>query len=99
MTAIDFLIGLTLMNAMPHFVLGVWKARMLSGFGIGNGKNIAYGLVNFLVAMLLYSYQYGLASIAENGIVAGALFVLICYFLTGPFWYKKFGACKHHEAT
>jgi hypothetical protein len=35
---IDFLIGLTLMNAMPHFVLGVWKGRMLSAFGFGNAS-------------------------------------------------------------
>ena len=32
MNAIDFIIGLTLMNAMPHFVIGVWKGRILSAF-------------------------------------------------------------------
>ncbi len=90
MNVIDFIIGLTLMNAMPHFVLGVWKARMFSGLGFGNWQNIGYGLINFAVSMSLYVYQYGLASIAENGIMAGALFVLIAYFITGQFWYKLF---------
>ncbi|BDS09458.1 hypothetical protein [Aureispira anguillae] len=90
MTIIDFIIGLTLMNAMPHFVLGVWKGRMVSGLGIGNWQNIIYGLINFVVAMSLYAYQYGLGTIAQNGIVAGALFVLVIYFLTGHFWYRLF---------
>ena len=39
----DFIIGLTLMNAMPHFVLGTFQARMLSGFGYGDHANIIYG--------------------------------------------------------
>lgn len=39
MNLIDLLIGLTLMNAMPHFILGVWKGRMLSAFGFGDYKN------------------------------------------------------------
>lgn len=88
MTLIDFVIGLTLMNAMPHFVLGIWKGRMLSGFGVGDTKNILYGVLNFAMSMSLYAYKYGLASIAENGIFAGALFVLLMYFLTGKFFYK-----------
>ncbi|MBL4648237.1 MAG: hypothetical protein JKY03_00795 [Aureispira sp.] len=88
MTLIDFVIGLTLMNAMPHFVLGVWKGRMLSGFGVGDTKNILYGLLNFAISMSLYLYKYGLVSFAENGIFAGSLFVLLMYFLTGKFFYK-----------
>lgn len=90
MTIIDFVIGLTLMNAMPHWVLGIWKGRMLSGFGVGDTKNILYGLLNFGISISLYGYQYGLSSIAENGIFAGALFVLIMYFLTGKFFYQFF---------
>lgn len=90
MDILDFFIGLTLMNAMPHFVLGVWKGRMLSGFGIGDTKNILYGLLNFTISIMLYIYKYGLSYIFENGIYSGALFVLILYFLTGKYWYKKF---------
>jgi hypothetical protein len=43
MNLIDFIIGLTLMNAMPHFILGVWKGTMLSGFGVGHTRNIVWG--------------------------------------------------------
>ena len=53
---IDFIIGLTLMNAMPHFVLGTFQARMLSGFG--HRANIAYGLLNFAISLTLYIYKY-----------------------------------------
>ena len=40
--------------------------------------------------IFIYSYKYGLANILENGIVAGALFVLILYFVTGNFWKNLF---------
>ena len=90
MNIIDFFIGLTLMNAMPHFVLGVWKGRMLSGFGVGDTKNIIYGLMNFTISVGLFLYKYGSEALLNNGIYIGALFVLIIYFLTGKFWYNKF---------
>ncbi len=90
MKLIDFLIGLTLMNAMPHFVLGVWKARMISAFGFGNTQNIIYGLLNFVVAMSLYIYEYGVDQILDNGIFVGALSVLVIYFITGKFWRDLF---------
>ena len=54
----DFIIGLTLMNAVPHFVLGTFQARMLSGFGYGDRANIAYGLLNFAISIVLYIYSY-----------------------------------------
>ena len=90
MTIIDFLIGATLMNAMPHLVLGIWKARMFSAFGFGNMKNIAYGLLCFIISISLFVYQYGADKILDNGIYTGALAILIIYILTGQFWYKLF---------
>ncbi len=90
MNIIDFLIGLTLMNAMPHFVLGVWKGRMFSAFGFGETKNILYGLVNFAISVGLFVSRYGLEQLARNGIYAGALVLLLVYFLTGRFWYFLF---------
>ena len=39
MNFIDFLIGATLMNAMPHYVLGIWQGRMFSAFGFGNRQS------------------------------------------------------------
>ncbi len=96
MTIIDFLIGMTLMNSMPHFVLGTWKGRMFSAFGFGDVKNILYGLLNFLISISLYFYKYGAKQIASNGIYTGALTILIIYFLTGWYWYSIFHK-KHYE--
>ena len=92
----DFLIGFTLMNAMPHFVLGTWKARMFSAFGFGDTKNILYGVLNFLASLGLFVYKYGVEKIAQNGIYAGALVLQMIYFLTGWFWYSIFHK-KHFE--
>lgn len=90
MTFIDFLIGFFLMNAMPHFVLGVWGGRMFSAFGFGNKQNIAYGLLNFCLSVGLFLFTYGLEGLQANGIYAGALFILLIYLLTGHFWQKLF---------
>ena len=90
MTVVDFLIGMTLMNAMPHFVLGTWKGRMFSAFGIGDRQNIAYGLLNFAISLLLFLWKYGAEQLFQQGIYAGALTLLAIYFLTGWFWYRLF---------
>jgi len=90
MDVVDFIIGLTLMNAMPHFVLGIWKGRMFSAFGFGNSKNILYGLLNFIISVGLFLYKYGTGQLLENEIYAGALTLLVVYFLTGRFWYFIF---------
>jgi hypothetical protein len=90
MNMIDFLIGATLMNAMPHFVLGVWQGRMFSAFGIGNRQNILYGLLNFAISLALFLFNYGVAQLFQNALYLGALTLLIIYFLTGRFWYKLF---------
>ena len=90
MDLIDFLIGLTVMNAMPHFVLGIWKGRMLSGFGIGDRKNILYGLSNFVISISLFLYKYGIDGLLGNSLYLGALFTLILYFILGQFLYRTF---------
>ena len=90
MTIIDFLIGMTLMNAMPHFVLGTWKARMFSAFGFGDIQNILYGILNFAISITLFLYKYGTEPLVKNGIYAGALAILLIYILTGWFWYLIF---------
>jgi hypothetical protein len=93
---IDFIIGLTLINTIPHFVLGIWKGRMFSGLGFGNTQNIIYGVVNFVISISLFVYKYGLAGILENGIYLGALFVLISYFIVGKLCYTYFHK-KYYE--
>lgn len=73
------------MNAMPHLVLGIWKGRMFSAFGFGNKQNIAYGFLCLAISLCLYIYKYGLPNILDNGIFAGALAILVIYFLRGNF--------------
>ena len=87
---IDFIIGLTLINTIPHFVLGLWKGRMFSGLGFGNRQNILYGLLNFLTSISLFIYQYGFEGLIDNGIYSGALFVIFSYFLVGKLCYRHF---------
>jgi hypothetical protein len=86
----DFLIGATLMNAMPHLVLGIWKGRMFSAFGFGHKQNIAYGCVCLGVSVGLFVYKYGVTEIIHNGFYAGALVLLLIYFVSGQFWYRLF---------
>lgn len=93
---IDFIIGLTLINTIPHFVLGIWKGRMFSGFGFGNGANIGYGIINFAISISLFLYKYGWTGLLENGIYLGALFVLVSYFLVGKLCYTYFHQ-KYYE--
>ncbi|MCH8327250.1 MAG: hypothetical protein IID15_01830 [Candidatus Marinimicrobia bacterium] len=88
----DFIIGLTLMNAMPHFVLGTFHARMLSGFGYGNRANILYGLFNFTISVVLYISSYSLSGLLSSGLYLGAVAVLLIYFVTGKYVYNRFKA-------
>ena len=90
LSIIDFIIGLTLINTIPHFVLGIWKGRMLSALGFGNRANILYGLLNFVISILLFLYKYGIEGLLQNGIYLGALFVIISYFLVGNICYNHF---------
>jgi hypothetical protein len=85
----DFFIGLFLMNAMPHFVLGVWKGRILSLFGFSPAANIAYGLLNFGVSIGLFFGRYGLKGLVEQPMFSGALLVLVLYFLLAQFLYQR----------
>ncbi len=96
MDIIDFVIGLTLINTIPHFVLGIWKGRMFSGLGFGNTANILYGIINFVISISLFIYKYGIDGLGENGIYLGALFVLISYFIVGKLCYTYFHK-KYYE--
>ena len=90
MKIIDLLIGITLMNAMPHYVLGVWKAKMLSGFGLGHSRNIVWGLLNVLASVTLFIYQYGVKGLIENQIYLGALIILVTFLFSSWFWYRLY---------
>ncbi|MCU0435119.1 MAG: hypothetical protein MUC87_16795 [Bacteroidia bacterium] len=86
MNFIDFLTGALLMNAMPHYVLGVWKAQMLSGFGIGNTRNVIWGLANAVAAFVLFIYNHGFDGFVTHPIFAGAAFILVVFLGTSWFW-------------
>lgn len=94
MNLIDFIIGASLMNSMPHLVLGIWQGRMFSALGFGNKQNIAYGFLCLIISTSLFIYQYGIYKIFDNGIYSGALIILLIYFITGQFWYKLFNKKK-----
>ena len=97
MNMIDFFIGFTLMNAMPHYVLGVWKADMLSGFGKGHARNRIWGICNFLVSLGLFFYKYGVEGLLLQPFYSGALLVLVTFFITSPFWYNYFYSDKKNR--
>ena len=83
MKIIDFILGGLLMNAMPHFIFGITKTKFLGLFGFSPAGNITYGIVQFLICLVLFQVEYGLSSIFSNGIVIGCLSVLVLYFLFG----------------
>jgi len=86
MVLVDFFIGFTLVNGLPHFVLGTWKANMLSGFGFGHPQNKLYGILNLVVSVSLYLYSYGMENLMANGIYLGGLVVVVIYILTSSIW-------------
>ena len=96
MDFIDFLIGLTMVNTLPHFTLGIWKGRMFSLFGFGDKQNIAYGILNFILSISLFHYKYGLATVLDHGMFVGGMFVAVAYFMVGHFLYKQWHE-KHYK--
>ena len=91
----DFAIGFLLMNAMPHFVLGTWGVRMLSGFGFGNKANVAWGVSNLAASLGLLMYTYGLEGFSDHAIYTGALTLLVIFWVASPLWKKLFSVQKH----
>lgn len=92
MSITDLIIGLTLVNTIPHFIFGVWKQRMLSGLGVSPTRDLLYGLLNFTVSVGLFLSQYGIEGLAEHGMYAGGLFVVVAYLLLGKLLHSRFTA-------
>ncbi len=97
MNWIDFLIGFTMVNGVPHFILGIYGCRMLSLFGYSRWGNIAYGLLNTVVSIGLFLYQYGVDGIWQNGIFVGGMFIVVAYILTGKLVHYLFHT-KHFDS-
>jgi len=87
---IDFLIGFTLMNAMPHLLFGLLKIRFFSAFGFSPQGNIAYAFLNIAIALALFHFQYGLSALMRHGIVLGVIAMWLIYLVTGKFFYSLF---------
>lgn len=89
----DFLIGLLIANAIPHFVVAVTEVRFRGLFGFGSKQNILYSLWNLAWAIGLSLYFYGLDGVLKNGLFLGICAILFSYYIGGRFlyllWNKK----------
>ncbi len=90
MNLIDFIIGVLIANSLAHFILGMTKTHFLGMFGYSSKGNIAYSILQFIVALILLFINYEWKSILQNGFVLGGLAVLIIYILLGHFLLAKF---------
>lgn len=88
---IDFFIGFALMNGMSHIIISLTKIRFFGLFGFAPKDNRNYGLLNFLIFLILFQIQYGLQNLLNNGFVIGSLFIVVAYLITGKYFVKKFG--------
>ena len=91
---IDFFIGLTLVNVVPHYMMGILKIRFLSLYGFGDMQNIAYALTSTLASILLFHLNYGLGTILDHAWYVGGMFIIVSYLLLGRFLVNKF---EHKE--
>lgn len=81
---IDILIGLFAANAIPHFLIGKFDARILGLFGYGAKANLAYSYFCMAIALGLFHYQYGITQLAEHGMLIGVLLVVFGFYLGWP---------------
>ena len=91
MTLIDFLIGALLANAMPHLIFGLTKTHFLGMFGYSPKGNIIYAIVQLILCLALFLFNYGYKELTDNGYLLGGITVLILYFIFGKFLVKFYG--------
>mgnify|MGYP001559845065 CR=1 FL=1 len=82
MDIIDFVIGVTLMNAMPHIVASIFGLNMKGPFGSSGKQNALWALCNFLISIGLFVYVYGVGQLLQDKIYLGALTVLAVFLAT-----------------
>jgi hypothetical protein len=83
MNLIDFIIGVLIANAMPHFIFGITKTHFLGLFGYSPKGNIYYAILQLALSAILFFIQYNFEDLATNGYLIGALAVLVCYLILG----------------
>ena len=86
----DFLMGLTLVNAMPHILFGLLDIRFLSALGFGPRANLMYALLNIAAALVLFHVRYGIATLKDHGLVMGALGVLFFFLFFGKHFHSRY---------
>ena len=91
MTLLDFLIGALLANAMPHLIFGLTKTHFLGMFGYSSKGNIIYAIVQLILCLALFLFNYGYKELTDNGYLLGGITVLILYFIFGKFLVKFYG--------
>ena len=91
MNIIDFIIGALVVNAMPHLIFGLTNTHFLGLFGYSPKGNIAYAVLQFVLCLVLFSYQYGYEALLDNGFLVGGLTVLILYFIFGKLLAQFYG--------
>lgn len=91
MNITNFLIGALLANAIPHLIFGLTKTHFLGMFGYSPKGNITYAVLQFILCIGLFCYNYGYKSLLENGFLIGGLTVLILYFIFGKVLVKFYG--------
>jgi hypothetical protein len=87
---IDLIIGITLINALPHMLVGYGNIRFLGLFGYGNLPNIAYAALSTIISITLFSWKYGMEGWMTNGIYVGGILVLLAYWILGKWLIKIF---------
>ncbi|WP_046757624.1 hypothetical protein [Kordia jejudonensis] len=99
MHLIDFIIGGLIANAIPHLIFGLTKTHFLGMFGYSPKGNITYAVVQFVVAIGIFCYNYHYTELLENGYLVGTITVLILYFIFGKILVKFYGKKEKVESN
>ncbi|WP_298427413.1 hypothetical protein [uncultured Kordia sp.] len=91
MNLIDFIIGALIANAIPHLIFGLTKTHFLGMFGYTSKGNISYAVLQFIIAISIFCYNYEYSKFLENGYLIGAVTVLVLYFIFGNILVKFYG--------
>ena len=85
---IDFFIGLTMVNVLPHYLFGILRIRMLSLYGFGDKQNIAYAWTSLIVSIILFHINHGILNILDHPWYPGGMFVILAYLILGKYLIK-----------
>ncbi|QHI36125.1 hypothetical protein IMCC3317_14790 [Kordia antarctica] len=94
MNLLDFIIGALLANAMPHLIFGLTKTHFLGMFGFSPKGNIMYAILQFVICILLFYFNYGLNTLLENGFLLGGIAIVVLYFIFGKILVNFYGEKK-----